>query len=72
MPGDPGHEPIDDGIERLRASVGGGMPLGDLLDALFVRLVPDGAHDDIAMLAIRRSPAGTPSPRRDPRHPLAW
>ncbi len=52
-------ERIDVGIERLRAAASGPSALADLLDTLFVRLVPDGAQDDIAVLAIRRAAAAT-------------
>lgn len=54
-------EVIDAGIERLRSGVSGELPLGELLDALLVHLVPDGADDDIAILALRRLAGVTPS-----------
>lgn len=47
-------ESIDVGLERLRHRAEQRLPLEQLLDAILADLAPDGPHDDIAMLAIRR------------------
>lgn len=58
-------EAIDQGIERLRATVDGDLGLDELLDTVLATLVPDGAHDDVALLAIRRAPMGPASAASD-------
>jgi PAS domain S-box-containing protein len=46
---------VDDGIERLRATLAelAGHPLEELCDALLGRLLPDAVDDDVAVLAVR-------------------
>ncbi|MGH8981919.1 MAG: PP2C family protein-serine/threonine phosphatase [Acidimicrobiales bacterium] len=51
-------ETIDDGLARLCLHAANPLPLDSLLDAILDALVPEGPHDDIAMLAIRRSAVG--------------
>ncbi|MGH8891174.1 MAG: PP2C family protein-serine/threonine phosphatase [Acidothermaceae bacterium] len=47
-------ENIDIGLDRLRNGVvDDGKPLDALLDGLIARLVPDGADDDVVILAVR-------------------
>jgi serine phosphatase RsbU (regulator of sigma subunit) len=47
-------ESIDTGLQRLRDEAAGPrQSLEELLDHLVASLVPDGADDDIVMLAIR-------------------
>jgi serine phosphatase RsbU (regulator of sigma subunit) len=48
-------EHIDVGLERLRCAANAdGLPLETLVDNLIAALIPDGAHDDAVILAIRR------------------
>jgi len=47
-------EDIDVGLERLRTSVvDDGKPIDALLDRLIAQLVPNGADDDVVILALR-------------------
>lgn len=48
-------ETLDEGLERLRRHAHGHLPIERLLDTILAALVPEGPHDDIAMLAIRRT-----------------
>ncbi len=48
-------ESLDVGLSRLREAVVPGSALEDLLDHLISKMVPDGAHDDIAILSVRRT-----------------
>lgn len=50
-------EAIDDGLARLCRHARDDLPLEQLLDSILSTLVPEGPHDDIAMLAIRRTDA---------------
>lgn len=45
---------FDDGVDLLAAALGElrDRPVGELCDALLARLVPDGAEDDVALLAV--------------------
>jgi len=49
-------EPIDAGLERLRALAAGGGGVEALCSKLVARLVPSERHDDVAMLAARIEP----------------
>lgn len=46
-------ESLDAGLARLREASASPHPLPELLDHVLQQMVPDGAHDDIAVLAIR-------------------
>jgi PAS domain S-box-containing protein len=54
------HEPIDDGLARLRETVARcwSLPLRRVKNAIFGALVDDGANDDIALVAVRTVGAG--------------
>jgi anti-sigma regulatory factor (Ser/Thr protein kinase) len=49
------HEPIDDGLARLRDTVSRcwSLPLRRVKNAVFGELVDEGANDDIALVAVR-------------------
>jgi serine phosphatase RsbU (regulator of sigma subunit)/anti-sigma regulatory factor (Ser/Thr protein kinase) len=49
-------EPIDDGLERLRALAAGDGGVEALCTKLVARLLPRERHDDVAMLAARVEP----------------
>jgi serine phosphatase RsbU (regulator of sigma subunit) len=57
---------LDEGRARLRALVAGevGRPLAELCDRVLLGMLPEGAEDDVALLAVRARPpgdaAGTP------------
>ncbi|MGY1841210.1 MULTISPECIES: SpoIIE family protein phosphatase [unclassified Modestobacter] len=46
---------FDEGVERLCAELAtvGGWPVDDIADALLTRLLPHGAEDDVALIAVR-------------------
>jgi serine phosphatase RsbU (regulator of sigma subunit) len=50
---------LDEGRARLHALVAaeGGRPLGELCDRLLAGMLPAGAEDDVALLAVRAHPA---------------
>jgi anti-sigma regulatory factor (Ser/Thr protein kinase) len=54
------HEPIDEGLARLRATVARcwSLPLRRVKNMIFGELVDDGANDDIALVAVRTVGAG--------------
>ncbi|WP_138732639.1 SpoIIE family protein phosphatase [Modestobacter excelsi] len=51
---------FDDGIEQLRTELGAlwQEPVDRLVDQLLARLVPGGAEDDVALVAVRLTPQG--------------
>ncbi len=54
---------FDDGIEQLRADFGElwQEPVARLVDQLLARLVPGGADDDVAVVAVRLKPQDRPA-----------
>jgi chemotaxis family two-component system sensor kinase Cph1 len=56
---------FDDGLQRLRAELGGlwQEPVDLLADQLLTRLLPDRAEDDVALVAVRLEPQ---DPRGEP------
>ncbi|RBY79782.1 histidine kinase [Geodermatophilus sp. TF02-6] len=46
---------VDDGVDRLAAELAAlrERPIGELCDELLVRLLPEGAEDDVALVAVR-------------------
>ena len=58
-------EDLDVGLQRLVDTVAelGGMPLDELCDQVLRRMPTDG-DDDVAVIAVRVCPRGTPPPRR--------
>jgi len=62
------NESVDVGLGRLRASAAACAvgPLDDVLSELLVRLVPQGAEDDTAVLGIRWVEDGGSAPPLEP------
>jgi light-regulated signal transduction histidine kinase (bacteriophytochrome) len=52
---------FDDGIEQLGSALAeeGDRPVEDMCDALLRRLIPQGAEDDVALVAVRLLPRAT-------------
>ncbi|SDF17542.1 Bacteriophytochrome (light-regulated signal transduction histidine kinase) [Blastococcus aurantiacus] len=51
---------FDDGVDLLAAALGDlrDLPVDELCDALLARLLPDGAEDDVALVAVCLRPCG--------------
>ncbi len=54
---------FDTGVARLRDAVGElrSAPVEDVCDGVLARLVPDGAEDDVALVAVRLGSPGRPA-----------
>ncbi|NAZ87616.1 SpoIIE family protein phosphatase [Kineococcus sp. T90] len=61
-------EPLDAGLERLRAAAEdlAHLPLDGFVDALVARVVPE-PDDDVAVVALRAHPEDRPAPKSAPR-----